>query len=268
MLRKGAALPPASQGSRPHSAEGQTHRLRVRYTKRGRMRFASHRDIARTVERALRRARVPIAYSAGFNPHPKISYPGAAPTGVASEAEYLEIVVTEFCEAEQLRHDLDASMPDGLDVCTVEIAPAGSLTDELQGSVWQIDLPGVSPEAADGAVAAFLDAAEVEVERVTKKGRRRFDTRGAVLALWARRHNGTDPEYATIQLVVQHATPAVRPDDVVTALRQVADLAPPALTRVTRLAQGSLSEISRFVPKDQQPAAVSTQSVPTAERPQ
>ena len=66
-------------------------RVRVRYAKRGRLRFISHRDFARALERALRRADVPMAFSAGFNPHPKISYPGAAPTGVASEAEYLEL---------------------------------------------------------------------------------------------------------------------------------------------------------------------------------
>ena len=66
-------------------------RVRLRYAKRGRLRFTSHRDFARAFERALRRASVPMAYSAGFTPHPKISYMGAAPTGVASEAEYLEI---------------------------------------------------------------------------------------------------------------------------------------------------------------------------------
>ena len=54
-------------------------KLRLRYAKRGPLRFASHRDLARTLERALRRARVPMAFSAGFSPHPKISYVGAAP---------------------------------------------------------------------------------------------------------------------------------------------------------------------------------------------
>ena len=58
------------------------------------MRFASHRDIARAVERGVRRAGLPVAHSAGFSPHPKISYSGGAPTGAASEAEYLEISLT------------------------------------------------------------------------------------------------------------------------------------------------------------------------------
>jgi len=70
-------------------------RLRVRYAQRGPLRFTSHRDVARAFERALRRAAVPMAYSAGFTPHPKVSYAGASPTGVASEAEYLEIGLAE-----------------------------------------------------------------------------------------------------------------------------------------------------------------------------
>src|SRR5580765_6583357 len=85
-------------------------RLRVRYAKRGRLRFTSHRDFARAFERALRRAEVPMAYSAGFSPHPKISYAGAAPTGVASEAEYLEIGLARECAPAQVRAALDEAL--------------------------------------------------------------------------------------------------------------------------------------------------------------
>ena len=73
-------------------------RLRIRYAKRGRLRFTSHRDFSRAFERAVFRARVPMAYSSGFNPHPRISYAGAAPTGSASEAEYLEIALAEVVD--------------------------------------------------------------------------------------------------------------------------------------------------------------------------
>ncbi|MET0136058.1 MAG: TIGR03936 family radical SAM-associated protein, partial [Kibdelosporangium sp.] len=73
-------------------------KLRLRYAKRGRLRFTSHRDIARAFERALRRSGVPMAFSQGFNPHPKISWIGAAPTGAASEAEYVEIQLIEPME--------------------------------------------------------------------------------------------------------------------------------------------------------------------------
>src|SRR5438270_13005495 len=91
-------------------------RLRIRYAKRGRLRVTSHRDFARAFERALRRADIPMAYSAGFSPHPKISYAGAAPTGVASEAEYLEIGLAEQRETDAVAAALDAALPPGLDI--------------------------------------------------------------------------------------------------------------------------------------------------------
>ena len=78
-------------------------KLRIRYAKRGRLRFSSTRDFSRALERALRRAGVPMAFSAGFHPHPLISYANAAPTGTASEAEYFEIRVTERVDPESLR---------------------------------------------------------------------------------------------------------------------------------------------------------------------
>src|SRR3984885_13649813 len=93
--------------------------LVIRYAKRGRMRFASHRDVARAVERGVRRAGLPIAYSAGFTPHPKISYAGGAPTGMASEAEYLELSLTGRLGPSEVRERLDAALPDGIDVIEV-----------------------------------------------------------------------------------------------------------------------------------------------------
>ncbi|MEU4512977.1 TIGR03936 family radical SAM-associated protein [Nonomuraea wenchangensis] len=221
-------------------------RLRVRYAKRGRLRFTSHRDISRAVERAVRRAGIPVAYSAGFSPHPKISYAGAAPTGVASEAEYLEIGVTAPCDPEQVRSSLDGSLPPGLDVLDVVEAGQGGLADRLEVSEWEVRLPGADRELAEVAVEKFLAESTVEVERLTKKGPRRFDARGAVLGLTV--SEGTERTAAQVQrepcvilrMVVRHMTPAVRPDDVLTGLRLVADFAPPVPPEVTRLAQGPL----------------------------
>src|SRR4051812_34397620 len=159
-------------------------RVRLRYTKRGRLRFTSHRDIARAFERALRRAQVPMAYSAGFSPHPKISWVGAAPTGVASEAEYVEIGLAELRDLEQLRLALDESLPDGIDIVEIVEAPLGtSLPDRIQASRWAIRLPGLEVAVVQTAVEAFLAAAEVPVERLTKNGMRTLDARAAVVSI-------------------------------------------------------------------------------------
>lgn len=218
-------------------------KLRIRYAKRGRLRFSSHRDFQRAFERALRRAHVPMAYSAGFTPHPKVSYAGAAPTGVASEAEYLEIGVVRRCDPDRLRADLDEALPPGLDLVEVVESGPGSLADRLEASEWEIRLPGLTTFALGDAVRTFLACPRVEVQRLTKNGVRTFDARGAVTRLEPVFEDGC----GILRLVVRHETPAVRPDDVLTGLRLVADLVPPAPPEVTRLAQGPLDQESGTV---------------------
>lgn len=226
-------------------------RIRLRYTKRGRLRFTSHRDFQRAFERALRRAEVPMAYSAGFTPHPKVSYANAAPTGTGSEAEYLEIALTEARDPEKLRVLLDESMPPGLDIVEAVEARTSGLADRLTASVWELRLNGVAPADAEHAVAAFNAAGTVEVQRMTKNGVRTFDARPAVVHLEcgegtetrsSQADRPTDQPCAILRLVVRHVTPAVRPDDVLSGLRAVADLAPPVPAAVTRLAQGLFDE--------------------------
>ncbi len=234
--------------------EPAVQRLRVRYAKRGRLRFSSHRDFQRALERAVRRAGVPVAFSAGFSPHPKISFANAAPTGAASEAEYLEISLRRRCDPALVREALDEALPAGLDVLEVVEAGPGSLADRLEASVWQVELPGVSAVDVVGPLAAFLAAPAVQVQRLTKNGLRSFDARAAVLDATlpdqtsadavVQAGHGTEAvglSCAILRLVVRHLTPAVRPDDVLAALRAVADFAPPSPPRVTRLAQGPLS---------------------------
>jgi radical SAM-linked protein len=233
------------------------------------MRFASHRDVARAFERGVRRAGLPIAYSAGFSPHPKISYAGGAPTGAASEAEYLTLALTSLQAADQVSSRLNAVLPDGIDVVDVTEELPGSPAPEA--SSWQVELPGVRPEAAARAVAGFLARAEAPVERRTDKGVRQLDARGAVVEMTVvestvpgpsgdadplgplggaesdplggaegdRRAAVTSgPECAILRMIVLHQAPAVRPEDVLTALRAGHGIVPSSPPLTTRLAQG------------------------------
>lgn len=222
-------------------------RVRVRYAKRGRLRFTSHRDFARAFERALRRAEVPMAYSAGFTPHPKVSYLGAAPTGVASEAEYLEIGLARLVDLDVLRRALDDALPDGLDVLETVVAGRGSLAERIEASHWRLELPGADPDVARAAVQALLAAPEVGVQRVTKDGRRTVDARAPLVSATVSEPESPRPDQrrAILDLVVRQATPAVRPDDVLAALRTVGGLALDAPPLVVRLAQGPLDDAGR-----------------------
>jgi radical SAM-linked protein len=218
-------------------------RMTIRYAKRGRMRFASHRDVARAIERGVRKAGVPVAYSAGFSPHPRISYSGGAPTGAASEAEYLEISLTRRCEPADLGRLLDAALPDGIDVIEVVEVDAKSAGLAFEASQWHVVLPGVTAEAVSSAVQAFLGSSTAVVERLTSKGMRQLDARAAVVSLEVGRHVGPDlPDgCAILRMVVQQLTPAVRPEDILTALSQFAAPAPTSPPVVTRLWQGALA---------------------------
>jgi radical SAM-linked protein len=223
--------------------------LVVRYAKRGKMRFASHRDVARVFERGVRRAGLPIAYSAGFTPHPRISYAGGAPTGVASEAEYLSLALTSRQAATQVCERLNQTLPDGIEVIDVTEDTEGPKA--LEASQWRVVVPGVAPAAAERAVAGFLARSEAPVERLTDKGVRRLDARTAVVTLDVLRPAGPDggprapvtgvQDCAILRMVVLHTAPAVRPDDVLTALREQHGLVPSSPPMTTRLAQGSLA---------------------------
>jgi radical SAM-linked protein len=230
--------PPRPSGPAPLPA---VQRLSVKYAKRGRMRFASHRDIARAVERGVRRADLPVAQSAGFSPHPKISYAGGAPTGAASEAEFLEISLTAVLDPLSVRVRLDEALPDGIDV--IEVADlARAKAPRLEASEWEVVLPGVAPGEAARAVEAFLAAPHAEVERLTSNGVRRLDTRAGVVSLDVDRRATTEgqPGCAILRMVVRHLTPAVRPEDILAAFRAMGALEPSSPAVVTRLAQGPL----------------------------
>jgi radical SAM-linked protein len=223
--------------------------LLVRYAKRGKMRFASHLDVARAFERGVRRAGLPIAYSTGFTPHPKISYAGGAPTGVASEAEYLSLTLTSRAEADTVRERLNAALPDGIDVIAVTEDSGGLPASRLTASEWQVALPGLPADNVVPVVKKFLALAEAPVERLTSKGMRRMDARAAIFSLdvlddaSAGSHlpGGGSPGCA-LRMVVRHTVPSVRPDDVLNALRDVSDVFPAEQPLMTRLAQGSLGE--------------------------
>jgi radical SAM-linked protein len=247
-----------------------TQQLLVRYAKRGKMRFASQLDVARAFERGVRRAGLPIAYSVGFTPHPKISYAGGVPTGVASEAEYLSLTLTSPAEADVVQERLNAALPDGIDVVTVIEDFGGKPASRLTVSEWQISLPGLLPDNVVPVVNDFLALTEAPVERMTSKGLRRMDARAAVVSLdVCALPGGLSPDPADAQpaavpaggpgpaegrpqrpdaggtalrMVVLHTVPAVRPDDVLNALRDVSDVFPAGQPLMTRLAQGSVGE--------------------------
>jgi radical SAM-linked protein len=244
-------------GEAANPAPPTVQRVRVRFAKRGRLRFLSHRDVARSFERAVRRAAVPVAHSHGFSPHPRLSWIGAAPTGAASEAEFMEIGLVVPVDPADLAKALDAALPAGLDVLDAVVAEGAALADRINASRWVVELPGVEPGALRSALDALLATDELTVERITPNGRRQIDVRAALARaeVLSKIEIGgpektissdgppvADPTCAIMAVVVRQTTPAVRPDDVLGALDVVAGLRLPAPAKATRMAQGLLDD--------------------------
>lgn len=159
----------------------------------------------------------------------------------------MEISLTAIIEPGTVRERLDAALPDGIDVIEVAdlaVAPA----PRLEASHWQVELPGVAADDAAVAVQTFLAAEHAAVERLTSNGVRRLDARAGVVSIELDRHAEASGQagYAILRMVVRHLTPAVRPDDILTALRRASGLELPSPARVTRLAQGPLDGAGGF----------------------
>ena len=160
-------------------------RLRIRFAKIGRVRWTSHRDVARMWERALRRARLPVAYTEGFSPRPKLSFGLALPTGCESEAEYLDVALREPVAPDQVTSTFSSLLPVGVDVVAAQVLPegAGSLQEEVTSCRWEIDVPQLDPEDLDQVIARVLGAEVLSVTRERKGRPVSDDLRPSVLGL-------------------------------------------------------------------------------------
>ena len=196
-------------------------RVRIRFSKHGKVRFTSHRDVARIWERALRRAGVGVAYSAGFNPRPKIAFGLALSTGYSSDAEYLDVELDPDREAgldtENLVAALTASLPAGMTALAAAGLAAGgpSLQHAVTSCTWRIDAAGADAVEASEALERALARSELLVQRERKGRLDTDDIRPAVLAAEVQ-GNITDG----VRLIAELGTKprAVRPPELLASL--------------------------------------------------
>ena len=230
-------MPPDEQSS------DELRRLRLRFSKTGKIRFTSHRDVARMWERALRRSGLPVAYSQGFVPHPLVSFGLALPTGCESQGEYLDVRLGAAAPGETPVAELPAALtpllPEGIDVQAAALVGAaeGSLQQEVASCDWELEVLGVPGEELRERVDNVLTAPILMVRRQRKGREIDDDVRPAILALSvAGPHGQVKAELAT------HPR-GVRPADLVTALG--ADAAP---GRACRTHQWIERDGARFEP--------------------
>ncbi|MDX1619861.1 MAG: TIGR03936 family radical SAM-associated protein [Nitriliruptorales bacterium] len=237
-------------------------RIRIRYTLEGRTRFVSARDLTSVWERALRRADLPIAYSEGFTPHPKVSFPDALPVGVASTGEYAELTFAAPIDPGPGMAALSATLPEGMDILTFMVVPDGApkLARMLRATLWELEWRGSDADTASDVCSMLRTAADRllaadvhEVVRSRGSGDTTVDVRAPLVALAVspRQLEGAAFDDAApgpiqqpvLRAVLRNDGPTVRPTDLWTALSDLirppaADGAEPRLHR--RVAQGEV----------------------------
>src|SRR3984957_936235 len=158
----------------------EQRRVRFRFTKLGKVRFTSHRDVARMWERALRRSHLPVGLSQGFTPHPLLSFGLALPPGCESLGEYLDARLEETRPGElpydELPGLLTPLLPDGVVVQAAAAVPMaeGSLQQEGASCDWELEVHGVGGRYLQERVERVFAAPSLTVHR-ERKGRQTED---------------------------------------------------------------------------------------------
>lgn len=188
---------------------------RIMYGKKRPLRWISHMDLVRTLERAVKRARVPIAHSEGFNPRPRMSFYSQLAVGITGEAEPMTMELTEKVDPKELVCALNSALPEGLIVRSAEEVE-GRKSPEIRGSEYLI---GVT-ENCDGefaqAISVMLSTESIIVERRKEKSSAQIDIRPGIesLELLDSSETGGCTGLIRAKLI------SVRPNEVVDGLKQ------------------------------------------------
>lgn len=176
-------LPQAAEKS-DTPADGR-FKIRLRLRKEGRNRFVSHLELMTAFHRAVRRCDLPIRYSEGFHPHPRISFPDALPTGLSSDAEIIDLELNTHLTGDDVCDRLNAELPPGLEVleATEVLWQTASPSVSIESTLYRVSLTEQSPADLKQRCADFLAADEVSGERQKKQGIETFNLRPTVLDL-------------------------------------------------------------------------------------
>lgn len=229
-------------------------RLRVTFGRGEPIKYVSHLDLVRLWERAFRRAGVPLAYSAGFTPRPKLKVAAPLPVGVTSEAELMDLVLDEDWTPDVFAARVTPQLPIGITLIDVSPAPAGgpSLPAAISAADYRVVLATAEPPEAVRERIDRILAAETLVRVRDRAGKpRRYDLRPLILDL---RHAGADPEGQAVETRLRLSNDGGgRPDEVALALGY--DERPRRIHRTRILCQAA-TILGSTVDSDRQEATV------------
>lgn len=190
-------------------------RLRITFSKTAAMKFSGHLDLHKTWERTLRRARLPLAYSEGFNPHPKIQLAAALPLGFTSDCEIVDIWLETPQPLAEARAALERAVPPGITLIEVAEALEGgpALQTQVIAAEYRVLVStDLSSEAMDERIAALLAAPEIKRVRRNKE----YDLRPLIESL-ARVESDALGHALLMRLAAREGATG-RPEEVIEAL--------------------------------------------------
>jgi len=196
--------------------------IRMKYRKTMQGRFLSHLDLLRTMQRVFRRAGLPLAYSEGFNPHPKISYGSALAVGVTSDGEYLDVELRQDLPLPEIKERLESAVPPGLEFLELKKLEGRqeSLTAIINMARYRVETAleqEIPREQAKELAAILLQQEKIMVTREGKKGPRSIDIRPGIF------HAESQAEGTTLSLILELQTGSegnVRPEELVAWLKE------------------------------------------------
>ena len=205
---------------------GAANPVRLRYTKLGKVRWISHRDVARALERSFRIAQLPLAFTEGFTPRPKISFGLALSTGHESDAEYVDLVLAEAVDLDELPVRLTASLPEGIAVdgaaALADRAPA--LQEAVTAVEWRVGVAHRDLSAADtAALRGAVDAALTASTLVTTKHRKGRDVVEDVRPV-IRRIVVCDEPSTIVEMELSTQPRGAKPGEVLAAIGEFTDV--------------------------------------------
>jgi len=209
------ARDPSAGAVRVAPPEPYRCRVRMKFTKQGAVRFLSHLDLLKCVERALRRAQIPVAYTEGFHPRIRISFGPALALGHASVCELMDIDMADDIDADDAARRLGAALPVGMEIRAAHLLERGarSLQASVERGRYHVAVeapPDVSRDALAAAVAGFLELTEITLQKKTRTVNLRAFVHDLRVA---------EGESLALEMLLQMGQEgSVRPEDVVFAL--------------------------------------------------
>jgi len=162
-------------------------RLRLKFSRGEELKFLSHLDLMRLWERALRRARLPLAYSEGFTPHPQIALAAPLSVGITSQAELMDVVLSRWLPPQTFMAQTKEQLPHGIEL--LEVWPVGPKTSSLQSQVrfveYRVEVEIESKfQEVEQALQSLLSAKELHWHHLRDTGARYYDLRALIDDIW------------------------------------------------------------------------------------